>query len=187
VTISINEIKSGLTIQLDGQIYTVLEYQHVKPGKGSAFVRTKLRNLKNGGTLEKTFKGNEKIQEAFIEEKRMQYLYRSGKLYHFMDQETYEDVEISEDILGPNSKFLKDNLQIIAYSYDGEIFNIELPTFIELKVVHTEPGVKGDTAKAAMKLATVQTGANITVPLFIKQGDVIKVDTRSGGYVERVG
>ena len=186
MVISINEIKSGLTILIDGQIYTVMEYQHVKPGKGAAFVRTKLRSLKSGSMLEKTFKGEEKIQEAFIEEKKLQYLYRSDEIYHFMDQQTFEEVSISEDILGQNSRFLKDNLMITVYSHEGEIFNTALPTFIELKITHTEPGLKGDTAKSATKMATVETGATVSVPLFIEVGDVIKVDTRSGEYVERI-
>jgi elongation factor P len=164
----------------------VIDYQHVKPGKGAAFVRTKIRNLRNGSVLEKTFRGDEKIEEAFIEERKLQYLYRSDKIYHFMDQENFEEVSINEDILGANCKFLKDNLQISAYSYEGEIFNVALPTFIELKITHTEPGLKGDTAKAALKQATVETGASISVPLFIKQGDVIKIDTRSGEYIERI-
>ena len=187
MTISINEIKSGLTILLENQIYVVLEYQHVKPGKGAAFVRTKLRNLRDSRVLEKTFKGDTKIEEAFIEQRKLQYLYRSDKIYHFMDQENFEQVSISEDVLRENSKFLKDNLEVSARCYNGEIFSVILPTFIELEIVHTEPGLRGDTARAATKLATVQTGATISVPLFIKQGDVIKIDTRSGEYVERVG
>ena len=184
--ISINEIKSGLTVLIDGQIFAVLAYQHVKPGKGAAFVRTKLRNLKSGSVLEKTFKGEEKIEEDFVEERKLRFLYRSDKLYYFMDEETFEEVSISEDILGQNSKFLKDNIQINAYSYEREILSVVLPTFIELKILHTEPGLRGDTAKTAMKQATVETGATISVPLFIKNGDVIKLDTRSQEYVERV-
>ena len=186
MTLSINELKSGLTILLDGQLYVVVEYQHVKPGKGAAFVRTKLRNLKSGGILEKTFKGDEKIEDAFIEEKKLQYLYHSDKTYYFMEQESFEEVNISEAILGHNAKFLNDNLQITAYSYEGEVINVSLPTFIELKITQTEPGLRGDTAKAATKFATVETGATVAVPLFIEVGDIIKVDTRSGEYVERV-
>ena len=186
MVISINEIKSGLTIKLDGQIYAVLEYQHVKPGKGAAFVRTKLRNLKNGVIKELTFKGNQMLEEAFIEEKKLQYLYRLNTMYYFMDQESFEEIGITKDILAGNSKFLKDNLQITGYLYEGEILNVTLPTFIELKVTHTEPGLKGDTAKAATKNATLQTDAIVSVPLFVKTGDIIKIDTRSGQYVERV-
>lgn len=184
--ISINEIRSGLSILLNDQIYVVLEYQHVKPGKGAAFVRTKLRNLKTGGILEQTFKGDEKIEEAFIEERKIQYLYHSDKMYYFMDQQSFEEVCISTDILGQNAKFLKDALEITAYSYKGAIFNVALPTFIELKIKHTEPGLKGDTAKTATKEATLETDANVFVPLFIKVGDTIKIDTRSGEYIERV-
>lgn len=186
MAISINQLKSGLSILVSGHIYTVLEHQHVKPGKGGAFVRTKLRNIKDGRILEKTFKGGERIEVAFIEERKLQHLYHSDKIYHFMDQESFEEVDISKDILGKNYKFLKDNLQVTAYSYKGEIFNVALPTFIELKIVRAEPGAKGDTVKAAMKLATLQTGATVVVPLFIKVGDIIKIDTRSGEYIERV-
>ncbi len=186
MAISINKIKSGLTILLDGQLYQVLGYQHVKPGKGGAFMRTKLRNLKNGGIKELTFKGDQVLEEAFIEEKELRYLYRADKIYYFMDQKTFEEVNIPEDILGDNSKFLKDGLQITAYSYAGEIFNVALPTFIEAKVVHTEPAVRGNTAKAAYKSVTVETGASVQVPLFIEAGDIIKVDTRSGEYIERL-
>jgi len=137
--------------------------------------------------LERTFKGDEKIEEAFVEERKLRFLYHSDKVYYFMDEETFEEIGIAEDILGQNSKFLKDNIQISAYSYDREILNVALPTFIELKILHAEPGLRGDTAKTAMKQATVETGATISVPLFIKDGDVIKLDTRSGEYVERVG
>ena len=186
MAISINEIKSGLTIKLDGQLYSVLDYQHVKPGKGAAFVRTKLRNFKNGLIKEATFKGGQMLEEAFIEERKLQYLYRTNKMYYFMDQESFEEVGITEDVLGENSEFLKDNLLITGYSYEGEILNVALPTFIELEVIQAEPGVKGDTAKAATKIATLQTNATVSVPLFVKTGDIIKIDTRSGQYVERV-
>jgi len=186
VPLSINELKSGLTVLVDGRVYSITDYQHVKPGKGAAFVRTKLRNLKNGTILEKTFRGDEKLEEAFIEERKLQYLYNSDKFYYFMDQQNFEEIRIPEGILGGNSKFLKDNLEIIAYSYGGETLNVTLPTFIELKIVNTEPGIKGDTAKAAYKSAVVETGAAIQVPLFIEQGDVIKIDTRSGEYIGRV-
>ena len=184
--ISINEVKSGLTILIDGQLYIILEYQHVKPGKGAAFVRTKLRNLKSGATLEKTFRGEEKIEEAFIEEQRLQYLYHSDNVYYFMDQQSFEQISVSEEILGKNAQFLKDALDVTAQSYKNEIISIELPIFIELKVEHTEPGLKGDTAKSATKQAALETGATVAVPLFIQPGDIIKIDTRTGEYVERV-
>ncbi|MFC1658337.1 elongation factor P [Candidatus Omnitrophota bacterium] len=184
--VSINELKSGLTLLIDGQIYSVIDYQHVKPGKGAAFVRTKLRNLKTGNVLEKTFRGDDKIEEAFIEQKKLQYLYHSDEIYYFMDQSSFEEVGIAQDVLGANSKFLKDNIEIAAYAYEGEIFNVALPTFVELKVTHAAPGIKGDTAKAALKQVAVETGAAISVPLFIEEGDIIKVDTRSQAYVERI-
>lgn len=186
MTISINELKTGLTILLDAQIFTILEYQPVKPGKGAAFVRTKLRNLKSGATVEKTFRGDEKIEEAFIEERNLQYLYHSDKMYYFMNQQNFEEVVVPKDIMGENYKFLKDNLEVRVYSYQEEILNVVLPVFINLKVVHTEPGIKGDTTKSSYKSATVETGATIHVPLFIELDDVVKIDTRSGEYVERV-
>jgi len=187
VAVSINEIKSGLTLLVDGDVYQVVEFQHVKPGKGAAFVRTKLRNLKNGGIQERTFRGDEKIEEAFIEEKKLQYLYASGNIYHFMDQDNFEEITISDDMLGDKRKFLKDNLDVVAYLYKNEILNINPPNFIEFKIIHTEPGIKGDTAKSGTKPATIETGATVQVPLFIDVGDTIKVDSRTGEYVERVG
>ena len=186
MTVSINEIKSGLTILIDGQIYSVVDYQHVKPGKGAAFVRTKLRNFKTGAVLERTFRGDEKIEDAFIEERRLVYLYRADELYYFMDQHNFEQVSLAGETLGENRKFLKDNLEISAYFYNGQALNISLPTFIELKVTQSEPGLRGDTVKGAFKTATLETGATIQVPLFIDVGDTIKVDTRTGEYMERV-
>ncbi len=187
MALSINEIKSGLTILVDDQVWVALECQHVKPGKGAAFVRVKMRNLKNNSVQEKTFRGDEKIDEAFVEERKLQYQYSSGGTYHFMDQETFEEIAISGDDMGEKNKFLKDNLEVNAYFYKGDFLNISLPTFIEVKINHTEPGIRGDTAKSGTKPATIETNAIIQVPLFINEGDVIKVDTRSGGYVERVG
>jgi elongation factor P len=186
VAVSINEIKSGLTILVDGDIYQVIEYQHVKPGKGGAFVRTKLRNLRNGNVQEKTFRGDEKIEEAFIEERKLQYQYESGGIYHFVDQENFEEITIAKEYLGDKIKFLKDNLEVDAYFYKHETLNINLPNFIEVKIIHTEPGIKGDTAKSGTKPAKIETGATIQVPLFIDIEDKIKVDTRTGEYVERV-
>ncbi len=185
MALSVNEIKSGVTILVDGQVHIVIETQHVKPGKGAAFVRVKLRNLKNGGIQEKTFRGDEKIEEAFVEERRLQYLYVSGNLFHFMDQDNFEEITVSEDNLGDKKKFLKDNLEVTGYFYKNETLNINLPNFIEFKVVHTEPGIKGDTAKSGAKPAQIETGATVQVPLFINVGDGIKVDTRTGEYVER--
>ncbi len=183
--VSINEIKSGLTVLVDGDVYQVVELQHVKPGKGAAFVRAKLRDLRNGGIQEKTWRGDEKIEEAFIDERKLQYLYSSGDVYHFMDQDNFEEISISEETLGDKKKFLKDNLEAAACFYKNEILNINLPNFIEFKIIHTEPGIKGDTAKSGTKPAEIDTGAIVQVPLFIDTGDKIKVDTRTGDYVER--
>jgi elongation factor P len=180
VALSINEIKNGLTILTDNDVYMVIDFQHVKPGKGAAFVRTKLRNLKNNNVLEKTFRGDEKIEEAYIEEKKLQYQYSSGDMLHFMDQENYEEVAISEEMMRDKAKFLKDNIEVNAYYYRGGVLYVNLPNFVEFKVTHTEPGIKGDTAKSGTKPATIDTGANIQVPLFVDTGDRIKVDTRSG-------
>jgi elongation factor P len=186
VALNINQIKNGLTILLDKEVYQVIEYQHVKPGKGAAFVRTKLRNLASDTVIEKTFKGDEKLQEAFVEERRLQYLYRRGDTYFFLDQDNFEEISIGEEKLNQREQFLKDNLQITAHSYKGDILSIGLPNFVNYRIIHTEPGIKGDTAKGASKPARLETGLNIQVPLFIEIGDLVKVDTRSGQYVERV-
>ena len=185
MALSINDMKAGLTILVDGQAQIILETQHVKPGKGAAFVRVKIRNLKNASVQEKTFRGDEKIEEAYIDERKMQYLYSSTDMYHFMDQENYEELSIPKEAIGDKIKFLKDNLEVTAYFYDNEILNINLPNFVVYKVTHTETGIKGDTAKSSLKPATIETGAVIQVPLFINTGDVIKIDTRTGDYVER--
>lgn len=187
MAVSINEIKTGLTILVDGEVYQVIEFQHVKPGKGAAFVRTKLRDLKNGSIQERTFRGDGKIEEAFIEERKLQYLYTAGGVYHFMDQENFEEITILKEHLGDKIKFLKDNLDVTAYLYKDEILNINLPNFIKFKIIHTEPGIKGDTAKSGTKPAKIETGATVQVPLFINTGDMIKVDTRTQEYVERAG
>jgi elongation factor P len=186
VAASINEIKSGLTILVDAEVWVVIDTQHVKPGKGAAFVRAKIRNLKNSSVQEITFRGDEKIEEAFVEERRLQYLYSSGDLYHFMDQENYEEIAIAKDNLADKVKFLKDNLDVTAYYYKDDCLNVNLPNFIEFTVAHTEPGIRGDTAKSGTKSAEIATGAIIQVPLFINTGDKIKVDTRTGTYIERV-
>jgi len=186
VALSINDMKNGLTILVDGIVYQVVEFQHVKPGKGAAFVRTKLRNMKTGNLQEMTFRGEEKIEEAYIDERKLQFLYNSGEFYHFMDQENFEELEIHKDTLGDKIKFLKDNLDVTSYSYKDDILTVTLPNFIEFQIVHTEPGIKGDTAKSGTKPAKIETGAIIQVPLFVEETDRIKVDTRSGSYVERV-
>jgi len=185
VALSVNDVKAGLTILADGEVYIVIDTQHVKPGKGAAFVRVKLRNLKNSGVQEKTFRGDEKIESAFVEERKLQYQYASGSTYHFMDQDNFEEITISEDALGDKRKFLKDNLQVSGYFYKNETLNINLPNFIDFKIIHTEPGIKGDTAKSGTKPAKIESGAIIQVPLFIDTGDKIKVDTRTGEYIEK--
>lgn len=186
MALSINDVKSGLTILVEGQVWLTMECQHVKPGKGAAFVRAKMRNLKNGSVQEKTFRGDEKIEVAYVEERKLQFQYRSGNLYHFMDQDNFEEVAISEDNVADKTKFLKDNLEALAYYHKGDFLNINIPNFIEFKITGTEPGIKGDTAKSGTKPAEIETGAVVQVPLFINTGDSIKVDTRTGQYVERV-
>mgnify|MGYP001568362480 CR=1 FL=1 len=185
MALSINDIKSGVTILVGSDVYVVVDTQHVKPGKGAAFVRAKLRNLKNGQIQELTFRGEEKIDEAFVEERKLQYQYSLGNMYHFMDQDNFEEIAVSEDSLKDKKQFLKDNLEVTGNFYKEEALNINLPNIIEFKVIHTEPGIKGDTAKGASKLAEIETGAKVNVPLFIEVGDKIKVDTRTQEYVER--
>jgi len=180
------DFKNGVTFELDGQIYQVVEFQHVKPGKGAAFVRTKLKNIVTGATIERTFNPTDKMPKAHIERKEMQYLYNDGDLYYFMDTETYEQLPIGSDKVGDSLKFVKENMTVKILSHKGNVFGIEPPTFVELEVTHTEPGFKGDTATGATKPATVETGVVIKVPLFINQGDVIRIDTRTGEYMERV-
>lgn len=183
--LSAGDFKNGLTFEMDGSVYSVIEFQHVKPGKGAAFVRTKLKNVITGAVVEKTFSPTEKFPVAYVERKDMQYLYNDGDLYYFMDQDTYEQIPINKDKLGDNFKFVKENMICRIVSYKGNIFAIEPPTFVELEVTKTEPGFKGDTATNATKPATLETGAEIRVPLFINEGDVIRVDTRTGEYIER--
>ncbi|MDK2800114.1 MAG: elongation factor [Clostridiales bacterium] len=184
--ISAGEFRNGLTFELDGNVYQVVEFQHVKPGKGAAFVRTKLKNVITGAVVEKTFRPTEKMPKAHIDRKDMQYLYNDGGLYYFMDQETYEQLPLNENQLGDALKFVKENMVVKILSYKGNVFGVEPPNFVELEVTETEPGFKGDTATGATKPATLETGATISVPLFINQGDIIRVDTRTGEYMERV-
>lgn len=185
MALEINQLKSGVTITMGNDIFMIISVDHVKPGKGSAFARTKLKNIKLGTVIERTFKSDDKIQEAFIEEKKLQYSYNSGNLYHFLDQETFEDLAIEKENIGDSVNFFKDNLIVNAYFYNNELINIALPNFIDFKIIHTEPGFKGDTTKSSGKPATIETGANIQVPLFINVGDTIKVDTRTGEYLGR--
>ncbi|MCX7747490.1 MAG: elongation factor P [Clostridia bacterium] len=180
------DFRNGVTFELDGQIFQVVEFQHVKPGKGAAFVRTKLKNVVTGATVERTFNPSDKMPKAHIERKDMQYLYNDGDLYHFMDVETYEQMPLGQAAVGDALKFVKENMVVKILSHKGNVFGIEAPTFVELEVIETEPGFKGDTATGATKPATVETGAVIKVPLFVNQGDVIKIDTRTAEYMERV-
>lgn len=185
MALSPNELKNGLTVLVNDIVYLVLSVDHVKPGKGAAFSRAKLRDLKTGNVIEKTFR-NEEIQEAFVEKKPAQYSYKSGDDYHFMDQETFEEIVISKESLGDAVRFLKDHLVIDVFCYKDQILNINLPNFVEFKIIETEPGIKGDTAKSSGKPATIETGAEIQVPLFVNIGDTIKIDTRTGEYLGRV-
>ncbi len=184
--ISTNDFKTGLTIELDGEVYSVLEFLHVKPGKGAAFVRTKLRNLKTGAVIEKTFKAGEKVPRAHVDRRSMQYLYRSDDAFTFMDTENYEQVTLNLELLGQATDYLKDNLVLDVLFHEGTPFGVELPKFVELEVVETDPGLRGDTASGGTKPATLETGAVVQVPLFIQRGDVVKIDTRTGSYMERV-
>ena len=183
--ISAGDFRNGVTFEMDGNVVQIIEFQHVKPGKGAAFVRTKIRNVISGAVTEKTFNPTDKYPTAFVERKDMQYLYRDGDLYYFMDNETYENIPISASTLGDNFKFVKENMDVKVLSYKGNVFGVEPPFFIELEVTQTDPGFKGDTATNATKPATLETGAEIRVPLFINEGDHIKVDTRTGEYMER--
>ena len=184
--ISAGDFRNGMTIELDGNIYQVIEFQHVKPGKGAAFVRTKLKNIKNGGVVEKTFRPTEKCPQAHIDKRDMQYLYADGDLFNFMDVETFDQFSLTADQIGDSLKFVKENEMVKMLSHNGQVFAIEPPLFVELEITETEPGFKGDTSTGATKPATVETGALVYVPLFVEIGDVIKIDTRTGEYLSRV-
>ena len=184
--ISAGDFRNGVTLEIEGNIYQILEFQHVKPGKGAAFVRTKLKNIISGGIVEKTFRPTEKFPKAHIERKDMQYLYSDSELYHFMDVETYDQIALNEDTIGDALKFVKENEMVKICSHNGNVFAVEPPLFVELQITDTEPGFKGDTAQGATKPATVETGAVVYVPLFGEQGDVLKIDTRTGEYLSRV-
>ena len=183
--ISAGDFKNGLTIELEGNVYQIVDFQHVKPGKGAAFVRTKMKNIKNGGVVEKTFRPTEKFPPAHIERTDMQYLYTDGDLYYFMDTETYEQAPIGASVLGDNFKFVKENMVCKVLSYKGNVFGVEPPNFVELRITETDPGFKGDTATNATKPAVLETGAEVKVPLFIDEGEVIQIDTRTGDYMGR--
>lgn len=184
--ISAGDIRKGTTFEFDGQVFTVLEFLHVKPGKGAAFVRTKLRNVITGGVTDRTFNPTEKLQEAVIERKEMQYLYSDGELYYFMDQETFEQIPLNYDKVEGAIKFLKDNMFAVIKFFKNEAFSVEAPNFVELQITNTEPGAKGNSSNNVLKPATVETGAVVNVPLFVNEGDVIRIDTRNGEYMERV-
>lgn len=183
--ISAGDFRNGMTVEIDNNLYTVIEFQHVKPGKGAAFVRTKLKNITSGGVIEKTFRPTEKVNSAHIDRKEMQYLYSDGDLYYFMDNESYEQISVAGENVGDSLKFVKENEQVKIISHNGKVLGIEPPLIVELEVTETEPGFKGNTATGAMKPATVETGAQINVPLFVNIGDIIKIDTRTGEYVGR--
>ena len=185
VMVVAGDFKNGVTFEMDGQVMQVIEFQHVKPGKGAAFVRTKIKNVITGAVTERTFNPTEKFESAFIDRKDMQYLYCDGDLYYFMDEETYEQLPLNSDKLGDNFKFVKENTVCKIISYKGNVFGVEPPFFVELEVTDTEPGVRGDTATNVTKQATLETGALIRVPIFINNGDVIKIDTRTGEYLSR--
>ena len=184
--ISAGDFRNGVTLEIEGQIFQIIEFQHVKPGKGAAFVRTKLKNIINGGVVEKTFRPTEKFPTARIDRVDMQYLYSAGDLYHFMNVENYDQIALNADAIGDSLKFVKENEMVKICSTKGEVFAVEPPLFVELEVTETEPGFKGDTAQGASKPATVETGATVNVPLFVEIGDKIKIDTRTGEYLSRV-
>ncbi len=183
--ISAGDFRNGMCFEMDGQVFQVVEFQHVKPGKGAAFVRTKYKNVKTGSVVERSFNPNEKFEQAQLERNDMQYIYADGDLYYFMDQETYEQRPISKENIGDNIRFLKEEMICKVLSYKGEIFGVELPIVVELEITECEPGVRGDTTNNATKIATLETGATVKVPLFVNQNEVIRVDTRTGEDLER--
>ena len=184
--VSAGDFRNGITVEMDGNVYQIIEFQHVKPGKGAAFVRTKLKNIINGGVVEKSFRPTEKFPQARIDRKDMQYLYSDGDLFNFMDTETYDQIALNAETVGDTLKFVKENEMVKICSYNGNVFAIEPPLFVELEITDTEPGFKGDTATGATKPATVETGAVVSVPLFVENGEKIKIDTRTGEYLSRV-
>ena len=183
--ISAGEFRNGVTFELEGNVFQIVEFQHVKPGKGAAFVRTKIRNVVTGSVVEKTFSPTDKFPTAFVERKEMEYLYNDGDLYYFMDNETYEQLPLNANVLPDNFKFVKENTTCKILSIKGNVFSVEPPFFIDLQVTETEPAVRGDTSNNAMKNATLETGAVIKVPLFIEEGEMIRIDTRTCEYMER--
>jgi len=183
--ISAGEFRKGITIEIDNYVYVIVDFQHVKPGKGAAFVRTKIKNIMNGSVLERTFNPSEKLARANVETKEMQYLYNDGEMFHFMDTKTYEQMALSAEQVGDAMKYVKENMSVTIKFFKGAPFSVEPPNFVELKIIQTDPGVRGDTVTGASKPATLETGAVVNVPLFINEGEVIRVDTRSDEYMER--
>jgi len=183
--ITARQLKGGFVIEIDKQLYIVIGAQHIKPGKGGAFVRAKMKNLQSGAIVEKTLRPQDSFKQAFIEEKEMQYLYRDHSGYHFMNQATYDQLAVDGSLIGENSKFLKDGMEVTAAFHDDSIIGIRLPSFVDLRVTYTEPGIKGDTAKGGSKPATLETGAIVRVPLFISTNDTVRIDTRTGDYAGR--
>jgi len=183
--ISAGDFRNGATFEMDGNVYSIVEFQHVKPGKGAAFVRTKIRNVISGGVVERSFNPTERFPTAFVERKDMLYSYSDGDLFYFMDPDTYEQIPINKSTLDDNFRFVKENTDCKVMSYKGSVFGVEPPNFVELQITETDPGFKGDTATNATKPAKVETGAEIKVPLFIEEGDLVRIDTRTGLYMER--
>jgi len=186
VTISINQVSRGTALKVNGGIFIIQAFEHVKPGKGSAFVRLTLKNIQTQQVLERTFKSSEKLDDVHLEEKPFQNLYDTAEGFMFMDMESFEQMEVTREVIGDDVKFLQENLQVKAFCYEGKVLKIELPIFIEADISHTEPGLKGDSSRAGNKPAQIETGATIQVPLFIEIGEKVKIDTRTGEYVERV-
>ena len=184
--ISAGDFKNGITLEVEGKVCQVVEFQHVKPGKGAAFVRTKLKDIINGGVVEKSFRPTEKFPAARVERVDMQYLYNDGDLFYFMDTESFDQVAVNRETVGDSLKFVKENEMVKVCSYNGNTFAVEAPLFVELEITETEPGFAGNTAQGASKPATVETGAQISVPLFVNQGDKVQIDTRTGDYLKRV-
>jgi len=183
--ISTNEFKTGVTVEIEGDVFTIIDFQHVKPGKGAAFVRTKMKNVKTGNVIEKTFRAGEKMPRAHVDRRQMQYLYSNGSEYEVMDSESFEQISLTEEQIGEVKKFLKENMLITVALYNGVPIGVEIPFFVELEVVETDPGIKGDTASGGSKPAKLETGAVVQVPFFINVGDVLRIDTRTGTYMER--
>lgn len=183
--ISVNDLRTGVTVEIEGEIYSVVDFLHVKPGKGAAFVRTKLKNFRSGGTVERTFRAGEKIAKAHIELKQMQYLYSSDEEYFFMDVQNYEQIALRAEDLGDAPKYLLENMTMGIQFFEGKAVGVELPTTVNLEVTQTEPGFRGDTAQGATKPATLQTGITVQVPLFVEQGEMVRIDTRTGEYLSR--